>query len=97
MADRVVAFPKKPAPHLCGPVRCIGCKHEWVAVSPVGVYDELECPSCGALKGVRTSTIAPEDGEVWQCNCGNQLFFLTPTGAPLCANCGLRATSWAEG
>lgn len=97
MTDRVVAFPKKPAPHLSGTVRCIGCKHEWEAVSPVGVYDELECPSCGAFKGVRTSTIAPEDGEVWQCNCGNQLFFLTPTGAPLCANCGLRATSWAEG
>lgn len=95
----VVPFPSKGSgPYIEGPVHCIGCKHKWIAVAPVGEFEDFECPQCGAFKGVRTSTITTEDQTVWRCNCGNDYFLLTMTGgAPLCANCGLRATSWADG
>lgn len=33
--------------------------------------------------------------EVWVCNCGGVLFFLTGTGAK-CQSCGLISTQWAE-
>lgn len=92
----VVAFPDRGGgPHIEGPVRCVGCRHEWHAVAPVGVFNDLECPSCGAHKGIRLGTIEP-DGDVWVCNCGCSYFALGRTGAPMCINCGLRATSWAE-
>ncbi len=84
-------------PYLTGDVRCLRCNHEWVGVSPVGLVDELECPACGVFAGVRRALIAPEDNERWRCNCGNELFVLTRTGAPLCPNCGLRANSWVDG
>lgn len=101
MTGNVVEFPK-PAedaggPSLEGPARCVRCKHEWRAVTPVGCFDDLECPSCGTHHGVRTGTIGTHDGTVWQCNCGNDLFVLTMKGAPLCILCGTRATSWADG
>lgn len=96
--SNVVAFPDRgDGPYIEGPVRCLGCRHEWRAVAPPGDFKALECPGCGASKGIRLGVITPDDGTVWECRCGGDLFFLTPTGAPLCANCGLRANSWAEG
>lgn len=98
--SNVVAFPGRgedTGPTLEGPVRCLRCKHEWHAVGPVGVYEDFECPKCTTNHGVRIGLLGPHDGNVWACNCGNQLFILTPTRAPMCALCGLRATSWAEG
>jgi hypothetical protein len=86
----------KRGPHLEGPARCVRCKHEWRAVSPEGVLDGLQCPECKLFTGVRLGLIGP-DAQRWACNCGNELFYLTPTGAPLCCNCGLRATSWVDG
>lgn len=97
MGDNVVAFPAKAEPSLDGLVKCIGCKYQWRAVTPVGVFEDLECPQCGAFKGVRTSTLTTENDTVWRCNCGNDYFLLTASGAPMCANCGVRATSWADG
>ena len=66
-------------------------------MTPVGVFDSLECPACGTFHGVLAGMLGPHDGTVWACNCGNQLFLLTPTGAPMCALCGIRAQSWVDG
>ena len=79
------------SPHLSGPARCMACKHEWDAVSPVGVFDFLECPSCGAAKGVRTTLVVPD--EVFRCTCGSDLYYLSPKGAR-CCNCGVMAEGW---
>lgn len=92
----VVSFPDKgQGPHLSGPVRCVRCKHEWEGVSPVGVFEGLECPACGNDTGVRYCLTGPEDA-YWQCNCGSATFTLPRTGAPVCCNCGLRATGWVN-
>lgn len=37
-------------PHLSGKARCLACKHEWVAVAPVGVV-WMECPACTLERG----------------------------------------------
>lgn len=93
----VVPFPDRGGgPHTEGPVRCVGCNHEWTAVTPAGEFRDLECPSCGAYKGIRLGTIGPSD-EFWECNCGCSYFMLGRAGAPVCINCGLRAASWADG
>ena len=71
-----------------GPAFCIGCDHTWQAVAPAGTT-ELECPSCRTMKGKWKFEFMPSgDQMVRQCNCGNQLFYLTPDGH-LCANCGI--------
>jgi len=67
---------------------CIGCSHHWQAVAPTGTT-QLECPSCHAMKGKWRFEFQPSAGQmVRECNCGNQLFYLTPDGH-LCANCGI--------
>lgn len=41
------------------------------------------------MKGKWKFEFAPSEGQmVRECNCGNQLFYLTPDGH-LCANCGI--------
>lgn len=73
--------------HGAGQAFCIQCKHEWTAVAPTGTVD-LECPKCHTHKGKWKFEFAPADGTmVRECNCGNQLFYLTPDGH-MCANCG---------
>lgn len=95
--SNVVSFPDKGnGPHLEGPARCVRCKHEWRAVSPVGVFEFLECPSCGNETGVRWTLTGPVD-QYWQCHCGCSAFALDAKGPPMCVNCGTRATSWADG
>jgi hypothetical protein len=92
----VVSFPDKGSgPHLEGPMKCVRCQHTWRGVAPVGLVDGFECPACHNMTGVIFGMIQPAD-EFWQCNCGNNLFHLDRRGAPLCCNCGLRATSWAD-
>lgn len=86
----------KADPHLEGPARCLRCKHEWRAVVPVGTVADLECSACGCFTGVLVAMVEPE-GDRWQCSCECQLFYLTATGAPMCAGCGRRATSWVDG
>ena len=73
--------------HLSGDAKCLGCQHEWQAVAPVGTT-ELECPGCGLWKGVYACMTAPDT--VWQCDCGNQHFYIDDEGA-ICARCGVRA------
>jgi hypothetical protein len=80
---------KRPEPEpeetLRGRGYCIECQHEWEAVAPVGVRC-FECPSCGTHKGTWLGVVEPP-AERWECNCGGQLFFCTPTGFD-CAKCG---------
>lgn len=86
----VVEF-KRKEPHGSGEAFCIGCGHEWVAVAPVGVT-HLQCPECKTMKGHFKFEYYPEVGSfVRECNCGNQLFYLTKDGH-LCPNCGTYQT-----
>lgn len=93
MAD-VLAFqrpdppqPDEPTvPHGAGTALCIDCRHEWEAAVPIGT-EWFECPSCHTHKARWKFTFYPSD-MVRQCNCGNQLFYMTPEGH-LCANCGI--------
>jgi len=86
--NSVVQFKPRPAPSMQGRAFCIQCGHSWEAVAPVGTV-ELECPGCKTMKGRFTFASAPESGtEVRECNCGNQLFYLTREGH-MCANCGM--------
>ena len=72
-------------PHLAGEAKCLACKHEWAAVAPIGAT-ELDCPKCELYKGVFKGLTIPE--ELWQCDCGNEHFYISPTGS-MCARCGL--------
>lgn len=86
-ASNVVPLAKKER-HLTGICRCINCTHEWVGVIPEGddLNMWLECPSCGCHKGRmkgRMEVQAPH----WHCNCGNDLFHVTPDWI-YCPNCG---------
>lgn len=67
-----------------GPALCLRCKHEWVAVAPVGL-DWFECPECHCHTGCKAGAVKVE-GPHYQCKCGNWLFLITPDGTycPLC-------------
>lgn len=98
MADVIALFAEKPAaneddgPHIEGPAVCGACQNQWQAVAPVGTTI-LECPKCARLWGSFKHAIDPESA--WRCNCGEQLFWLTPTGA-MCRRCGVCSNQWAE-
>ena len=74
-----------PGEHGQGPARCLGCRHEWQAVVPVGTT-QLDCPACSASKGVLLGEYAPD--VAYACDCGCTLFYITDAGT-LCPNCGL--------
>jgi hypothetical protein len=80
-----------------GEAVCIACKKRWVAVAPVGVR-WLECPSCGANKGIFSNPFGAQEGDsVFICNhCGGEaltayyhdnLFYLR------CMGCGVDHTA----
>jgi hypothetical protein len=95
MADVVSLADRRP--HVEGKARCLECSAEWQGVAPIGTT-RLECGVCQTHKGVWVGAMGPPEGALyWRCNCGNDLFTLLPTGAPMCAQCGLRASSWANG
>lgn len=78
-------------PHSQGPVRCLGCRHEWHAVRPAGAV-ELECPKCGLLKGVPLG-LFDRDG-IGHLECpvdGNDLFNVLENGHIFCPHCGNEA------
>lgn len=89
MAGKVIPlFKPQEIQHGVGPAFCLGCGHEWEAVAPTGTV-QLECPACRTLKGHWKFEFAPPAGQlVRQCDCRNQLFYLTPDGH-MCANCGM--------
>lgn len=68
----VVSFApqEKADPHLAGEAKCIGCGEQWTAVAPVGTVS-LECPQCGAERGVWRYPVRAADGDLlFTCNCG---------------------------
>ena len=78
--------PKKQ--HGIGEAFCIACGHVWTAVASTGTID-LACPNCSTMKGKWRFEFKPRPGQqVRECECGNQLFYLTPDGH-MCANCGI--------
>lgn len=90
MSEVVELFPKvepEDEPHLAGEAFCGACGHEWAGVAPVGT-SKLECPNCKRWWGLFKHPVdAAEGTTVWECNCGNDLFFIT--GAAIkCRKCG---------
>lgn len=85
---KVVDFKKKPMEYtVTGDAFCYQCKHEWVAVVPHKTV-RIQCPECHTYKGLfKFPACVPKDALLRQCECGNELFYLTPEGH-LCANCG---------
>lgn len=87
MSANVIQLRPKASQELEGDAFCLQCRHEWVAVAPSGVV-WLRCPECLTEKGLFRYKCAPPDTTpTWVCDCGNELFYLTPVGH-LCANCG---------
>jgi hypothetical protein len=81
------ARPVEEVIHRSGAAHCLHCRHEWVAVAPVGIV-YVECPECHCDKGVFTGvTLPPVGTEHFVCGCGNGLFSVTRDYV-LCANCG---------
>lgn len=72
-------------PYFEGECFCLDCKHKWVGIAPRGVV-WLECPKCGLVRG-RFKYQIERAGHHWFCNCGNELFCVTPDGY-YCPNCG---------
>ena len=82
--------------HLAGPAKCIGCGHEWVAVSPAGTT-VFECPECGEQKGARRGVVT--DDESINCECGCWAFSALINGNCRCLGCGTEyssRSSWQE-
>lgn len=69
----VISFAEAKAerePHLAGEALCIGCRHKWACVAPVGTW-QLECPTCGAMKGIFRYPIGAQEGDLgFACSCG---------------------------
>ena len=82
----VIAF-NKLDPHATGEAVCISCKHEFIAVAPVGEV-WFDCPECGIEKATWKYVFKFKAGtEIRVCACGNELFYLTREGHA-CALCG---------
>lgn len=73
-------------PHISGNALCLTCGNKWVAVAPIGTV-ELECSECHTFKGVFEGMTCPDT--VFECDCGNQHWYIDPTSA-MCSRCGLR-------
>lgn len=72
-------------PHVSGPYQCMSCKHEFVAVTPLERL-WIDCPQCGLEHARPKGNIQRVDEPHWECNCGNDLFYVTPnrTYCPMC-------------
>jgi len=76
-------------PHIGGEAICQHCKHEWLAVAPVGVHpDTMECPKCGTCQSTFKYPVAPT-GDYWECKCGCELFYVLADGNIQCRKCGV--------
>lgn len=98
--NNILDFTRQPArskdeeDQLRGKARCLHCRHEWQAVTPVGKVAGLECPECNLSKGVMVGLVGPADEElIWKCECGCKVFYLTP-GTVNCLNCGASQTGF---
>lgn len=92
MSGEVVQLRRPGERWASGPVRCLRCKHEWIAARQVP-HEPLECPGCGCMAGVPAGIFAPKPEQaVWTCNCGETLLQLVVDRAGaeelLCVSCG---------
>ena len=84
---------QKRTPHFQGRAKCLDCKHEWQAVWPkeAGIID-LECPSCGMVKGLPVGTVRPQDDAkifvCLRCDTGCVHFHITSEWKAFCCYCG---------
>ncbi len=93
VVDKIISLEKykeDSSPSSSGECKCLSCGNKWVGVTPIGVI-WMECPSCGLIRG-RFIHHHERDGSKWVCNCGNDLFYITPKGC-YCPNCG----DWQKG
>lgn len=99
--SKVVEFPPRCAPHATGDAICTRCRHEWVAVAPVG-QTQLECPECGTHCGLFKFPFGPSVGDaMFTCDCGSSLFYIVrakadAVAAVRCRGCGQEATGWFD-
>lgn len=86
----VIPFDKRERNHVRGEAVCVDCKHTWQAVISEKDYQDadgwLECPACSTHKG-RLKYPFSLGEKIWECNCGNRLFEVTPEFT-YCPNCG---------
>lgn len=69
----LAAHREENTPHWSGQCVCLGCRHEWEGVGPMGATISLECPSCSLPKGVIKNLFGAQAGDaVLLCNCGSE-------------------------
>lgn len=90
MSNKIIDFRTgkkiKSDPHITGECHCIGYKHEWEGVAPVGTY-QLQCPKCSSYKGQFLHMVVKKD-TLLTCCCGNDLLHVNQEGI-YCPNCGV--------
>lgn len=60
-------------PHWQSRCVCLGCRHEWEGVGPMGVQMGLNCPECTLPKGTVKHPFGAKPGDlVLACNCGGE-------------------------
>lgn len=93
--SNVIEFKPKGEPHLSGEAVCIGCRHAWEATAPVGT-DNLECPSCGSMKGLFRYPVSADVGDsLFVCQCGCEAltaYYRKGQFRIQCMNCGTHQT-----
>lgn len=69
-----VASREEYDPHWSGPCVCLGCRHEWVGVGPLGFTSNLDCPECELPKGTTKYPFGASEGDlVLTCgDCGGE-------------------------
>lgn len=70
-------------PHEVGPVVCLRCSHNWVAVRPAGT-SFLECPRCRASRGASLATMLSKAAEILGEECCGQTDCDGTCAAPAC-------------
>lgn len=92
--SKIIQFVKKKEdiPHWAGECLCGACGHEWAGAAPVGENSHLECPKCKRFWGATKHAFVPNN-PIWQCNCGEKLFWITADGS-MCRGCGTVSTDW---
>lgn len=98
MGDLVEFKKKGPQPgYLAGPYICLGCKHRWEAVRPIGASLHLECPECHVFM---TAPVGPIEraGQHWHCDCDRDanVFAYSSEWGMYCILCGTSHNPLAE-
>jgi ribosomal protein S27E len=50
-------------PHIAGVFVCVGCRHEWIGIAPLGVRWH-ECPACSLPKATVKHPFAADEGDL---------------------------------